>query len=187
METTITLWAALVGFATNIILLITQIVQVVNLKKQMNDVKVIVNNAEDLKQSLRKPLEGTWEVGGRYIKYHNIDDEFNCSGFVNFVWNDSKKEYDIYYVYSVRRRNNSADLVTAYCKGIAAANDDGSLLNNKLQMNMTVINRSASDNFVNNQKFIFVSSSTKKNHTKYIEFEFEFNSVETIGAVRFYR
>lgn len=52
---------AFIALATNIIILVTQLVQVYKIKKELKDVKVVVNNSTDLIYALRKPLEGKME------------------------------------------------------------------------------------------------------------------------------
>lgn len=185
----IALWSAVAGCLANLILLITHLVQMLKLQKEMKDVKIIVNNTSELKQSLNKPFEGSWEVRGIYSRYHDIEGVFNCAGFVNFLWNDSQKKYEVYYVYSVRKQQDLSDLVTAYCKGSATCNEEGNVdKDGKIHLLMTVINRSATDQFINlSNTFELVSSKITKTLNKYNEIEFSFKNIKSEGTIKFVR
>lgn len=156
--------AALIAFITNIIILITQLVQVYRLKNQIKGIRIIINNTTDLKLALNKPLEGMWEVRGQYKKYHNETAIHNCSGYVNFCWNDLYKRYDVYYVYSVRKENDVIDLVTAICSGIAICDENGNIeANKKLTLQMKIDNRCSIDKFNNSSKtFELISNKIVK-------------------------
>lgn len=182
-------WTAIVGCVTNLILLITQLVQVVKLKKEMKDVKVIVNSTAELKQSLCKPFEGTWEVRGEYIKYHGVEAPHYCNGFVNFTWNEVQKRYDIYYVYSVRKEGDNSDLVTAVCKGISVCNEEGNLIrNDKLTLELTICNRSSADGVTNQSPtFEFCSDKVEKIGKKYSKIKFVFKNKNSNGNLYFVR
>ncbi len=180
-------WAVIVAFLTNIIVLSTAIVQVFKLKKELKDVKVVINNPIDLQRALRKPLEGIWEVRGVYSKYHDVMETHNCTGFAVFYWDDVNKRYDIYYTYSVRREKDSIDLVTAICSGIALSDENGNI-NRKLTLQLTVNNRSTADGVNNCSKtFEFTANKITKKENKVNRLEFDFKNSNSDGVISFIR
>lgn len=64
---------------------------------------------------------------GIYSKYHNIVEPHNCTGFIDFNWDDNNKRYNIDYVYSVRKKQENSDLVTAICSGFALCDSIGDI------------------------------------------------------------
>lgn len=180
-------WGAIIALITNIIVLITTIVQVCKLKKELQDVKIVVNNTSDLQHSLRKPLEGIWEVRGNYTKYHDVAATHNCTGYAFFYWNETNKRYDVYYTYSVRKEQESTDLVTAICNGIALSDENGKI-DKKLVIQLTINNRSSIDG-VNycSKNFEFVTNKINKKEERINRLEFAFKNVKTEGVICFIR
>lgn len=187
--TSVQFLAAIIAFITNIIILITQLVQVYKLKKELKDVKVVINNTTDLQQALKKPLEGMWEVRGVYTKYHNIIATHNCSGYINFCWNDLYKRYDVFYAYSVRKEQDSSDMVTAICSGITLCDEDGNIgKNKKLTLQMKIDNRCSIDGFNNSSKtFEFISNKIIKNENRICKINFIFKNSNVDGIIEFIR
>ena len=180
-------WAAIIAFITNIIILITQVIQVYKLKKELRDVKIVINNTEDLREALKKPLEGMWEVRGVYTKFHNDIANYNSSGYVNFCWDDLHKKYDVYYVYSVRKEHATIDLVTSICSGIAIYNESIKK-NNKITMQMKIDARCSNDNFNNSSKtFEYISNKIIKIDNRINKIEFIFSNSNVEGTISFVR
>ena len=182
-------WGVIIAFVTNIVILVTQFIQIYKIKKEIKDVKIVVNNTVDIKRALSKSLEGIWEVRGSYSKYHGNNCIHNCMGFADFVWDDINKRYDVYYVYSVRKEGDTTDLVTAFCKGIAVCNEIGALeANQKLILQMIIQNRSSRDIINNNSTtFEFVSNKIIKYGNKINKIEFPSKNKNMEGTVYFTR
>lgn len=174
---------AIIAFVTNIIILITQIVQVTKLKKEIKDVKIVVNNTSELKKALNKPLEGIWEVSGKYDRYHDDDTVHNCSGYANFIWDDINKKYNIKYSYSVRKEQSVSDLVTAICSGDCRCNSNGEIdHNSRLKLKMTINSRSATDNIESiSNSFEFISEKITSQGDGITEIKFPFKTRTSDG------
>lgn len=176
-----------IALAANIIVFITAIIQVYKLKKELKDVKIVINNTSDLRQSLIKPLEGVWEVRGSYTKYHYVVAIHNCTGYAFFYWDDIYKRYNVYYAYSVRKEQESIDLVTAICNGIAVSDENGKV-GKKLVIQLTINSRSAIDGVNYFSKiFEFTTNKLIKKEDKINRLEFEFKNSKTEGVIKFIR
>lgn len=180
-------WTIVIGFVANLIILLTSIVQVYKLKKELKDVKIIINNPVDLQSALKKPLEGIWKVCGSYSKYHNVCEAHKCTGFAVFCWDNTNKRYDVYYTYSVRKEKDSFDLVTAICSGIALSDENGKI-KRKLVIQFTIDSRSAVDG-VNNcfPTFEFITSKINETENRINEMDFIFKNSISDGVIRFVR
>ena len=181
--------SSIMAFITNIIVLLTSLVQIHKLKKEIHDVKIVINNTMELKEALKSPLEGAWTVSGKYIKYHNRNSIHYCAGYVHFYWDELSKRYKVYYTYSVREEQSDIDLVTAICTGIGLCNEIGDIKNNdKLCLRMSIENRSAKDNFNNSSKnFEFISQKVKRKNNKINEISFVFKNSNVDGIIKFIR
>lgn len=185
-------WGIIIAFTTNIIILITQAIQVYKLKKELKEVKLVINSTSELKRALNKPFEGIWEVRGFYAKYHNIELPHDCTGFADITWNDENKRYDIVYTYSVRQTKAPTDLVTAICRGTSTCDENGYLnKNKKLILNMKISNRTSSNGIINNlPSFEFISKKIDfydETRVRAKKIEFDFSTNNSSGTIYFQR
>lgn len=183
------LWGNIVVLVANIIVLCTAIIKSLSLNKELKNAKIVVNNLSDLKNALSKQLEGVWIVNGSFSKYHNVAGEHISKGSAIFVWDDINKRYSIYYNYAVQKTQNSADIVTAICKGFTSCNEDGTVKDNEqLKLQMSIVGRCASDGF-NEQatNYDLISEPILAANGKVKELRFKFSVASSEGTIQFLR
>lgn len=178
---------AMVALLGNFLLVCVQIMQIYRLKKEFNDVKIVVNNISDLKRALNKPLDGVWEVRGEYELYHGTRQIHNCTGYSVFTWNEDEKRYEVYYSYSVRKEQDTVDLVTAICRGNARGDNNGDV-GRKLVLDMRICSRSAADETNSNAPiFEFKTEKICRSADRITKLEFEFETNGSKGKICFSR
>lgn len=89
--------------------------------KEVNELKVVVKDTQEIRDALRKPLEGIWNVCGDFSMYHNADERHFTTGEMSFDWNPDKSIYDVLYVYGVQKVNYNDDVITCFSRGILHA------------------------------------------------------------------
>ncbi|MGM9564168.1 MAG: hypothetical protein ACI3VQ_08880 [Faecousia sp.] len=164
-----------------------ELLQIIKLKRELKKANVIINNTTELKNALKKPLEGIWRIHGKFKKYHNIRESHNSNGFAVFEWNDAKKRYDVRYVYSVKKHNGSKDIVTAACSGFAQNCPDGNV-KNKITLHLTTDNRCSSDGSeTDSVNFVLESCAIRQLNSYITTIQFSFITNESNGIISFER
>ncbi len=174
---------AVLTLLASIISLFTVFYQLGKVRKDLNEIQVVVNTKE-MRQALTQPFEGKWSVSGTFTKFQGVNDMHNSSGCVMFNWNAQQENYEVIYMYSVRKAYDNKDVVTAFSSGNARLND-----NNKLELNLKMDSRSAVNNTIEeNRTFQLISESTYKNSGNAIkEIKFSFINKSTAGEIFFRR
>ena len=107
------------------LLIFLSIYQITQMVKKDNDY-VMINNSNDLRELLTKPLEGVWKYSVKWDKYNNTKDEYMSYGTAIFIWDYSKHSYSVHIAYSIQKIDTEeSSIVTAFLLGTLEANNKG--------------------------------------------------------------
>lgn len=176
--------SSFISLAANIALALAYFLNLSKIKKELKEVKVVVNNTTELREALKKPLEGIWRVEGQFHLFKGEEMSHNSSGYIFFSWDHVNSRYEVVDVYSVRKENDATDTVTVYCHGFGNVLKDEPISNkNPLNLHMKIESNSST-----HEKINFIMRSTHCETTqngKINRLEFIFNYKETKGVISF--
>ncbi len=84
-----------------------------------------IRDTDELRESLRKPLEGVWEHRIEFSKYFGQNIKYNSSGKAIFVWQAANSNYAVYIGYGIKKEFGSEEVVSGFLTGTLQANKDG--------------------------------------------------------------
>jgi len=181
--------AAGILLLTNLVILITQFIQLLKIKKELKEVKVVVNDTHEMREALKKSLEGTWKISGEFSKVQNDSSQHYSTGYAIFTWLPSKQNYEVKYMYSIRKERNNIDIITVICSGHALTNGNGNVDNKKGVILDMIIESRSSENEDSPQSKSFKLTSEKPIYEdgKINTLTFKFLNSNTDGKIIFTR
>lgn len=189
IEQTTTIVAAIILLAGNVLTLLVNLTELRKIKKEVKDLQVVIKDTKEIREALRKPLEGNWQVKGTFSKFQGIDAGHFSTGEVSFIWIPEKHEYEITYIYSVRKAKSAKDEITSYCRGKMFADYYGSVgSNQKVEINFEIQSRTASTGYDESLSKHFTLKEgqlVKSANGRPLKFLFQFNNRDTVGEVEF--
>ena len=93
--------------------------------KKLQQVGLVIKDTNDLRASLRKPLEGRWTMRIDFSSYFGNPGRWYSMGDAVMSWDPSARAYEVLLGYSVNSdRDANEKVVTGVIKGRIAAPDD---------------------------------------------------------------
>ena len=83
--------------------------------ERLGNIDAIITDGEDLRDALRKPLEGVWDYSAEYSQFREADGDWLATGEAIFVWRPATEHYDIYIGASLTEvgfDSQTGDLIT---------------------------------------------------------------------------
>ncbi|MFI3197506.1 MAG: hypothetical protein QX196_04200 [Methylococcaceae bacterium] len=155
--------------------------------KEVNELKVVVKDTQEIRDALRKPLEGIWNVCGDFSMYHNADERHFTTGEMSFDWNPDKSIYDVLYVYGVQKVNYNDDVITCFSRGILHADYNGFIsADQDITIDFVIHSRTAIQEYGSPFTKAFTLNNgkqTKGTTGRIIKVQFVFDSPETKGTI----
>lgn len=155
--------------------------------KKVFEKKVYISNLDQLREDLKKDLEGRWKLKGTFSKFHNINAEHQSTGFLILQW-ISRKQYSVTYCYSVKKSGEKESIVTAICEG----NSIGDLrIGDQSQLNcaLNIVSRTSTKEIMSyNSSFPLTLEVVNEDRDDFIRtLKALFETPETLGELFFYR
>jgi hypothetical protein len=189
LESLIKLVSAGVLLIAYIVVVIANIVQYRKLRRELGEVKIIVKDTNEIREALKKPLEGTWAISGEFSKYKAQQLKHYTTGHAIFSWNPKNLRYDILYMYSVRAEKQVEDVITCFCSGHASSDKNGNVKNGTLlQLNLKIDSRTAKPAYGNELTKSFTMTAEKivnPNADNINNLSFNHVNDETSGKIHF--
>ena len=181
----------LFAFATAILVLIANAIQLLRVRKEVREIKVVVKDTKEIRDALNKPLEGDWEVKGEFSKYQGQAVKHFSTGVVSFGWSPNEHRYNIKYIYSVRKARSDKDEITCFSKGTLSADYDGQLAGKtKLSINFEIHSRTSTPDYklaVSKHFSLEDGRLVKTTAERATQIQFKYQNDETEGTIKFVR
>jgi hypothetical protein len=112
------LLAALVATITSLIIQYRQV-------QRLDELQITIRDTNDLRESLRKPLEGLWEYKLEFAKYFGQESPYISTGKAIIIWQPTSNDYGVYIAYGVKQQWGVEEVVTGFLSGTLRTNGDG--------------------------------------------------------------
>ena len=87
--------------------------------EKLNNVQVAIEDNQDLRNSLTKPLEGVWSYKTHYTKFHGEEGDWESSGKAIFTWRPNDLRYEVFFASTIIKRGETDNrLVTLFANGL---------------------------------------------------------------------
>lgn len=94
--------------------------------ERLGQLSAVITDTDQLRDALRKPLEGVWDYSMRYDRFHEADGNFEAFGKAVFIWRPSLSKYQIFIGASLIDENaDTGQIVTWLLETDLAANRNG--------------------------------------------------------------
>jgi hypothetical protein len=93
--------------------------------QRLDMLQVTIRNADDLRESLRKPLEGVWDFKLEFSKFFGQEAPYISTGKAIIVWRAASNDYVVYVGYGIKQQWGTEEIVTGFASGTLRANGDG--------------------------------------------------------------
>lgn len=171
--------------------LIVASVTLYQLHQQEQQMSVVINDVAELRELMRKPLEGDdWYFDLDFDTYHGLEGDFYSKGEANFIWVPSEDEYVVQVWYSVHEEGSTEILATGVIEG-SLRTDASGWPDKRFAINMDFLSRSAVERVgcARARTFSYdqgkISKSKDKRRAE--EIKAYFNVGDTSGRVWFHR
>jgi len=95
-------------------------------KERLGQLATTITDTDQLRDALRKPLEGVWDYSMRYDRFHEADVVFEAFGKAIFIWRPSLSKYQIFIGASlIEESSNNGQIVTWLLETDLNANQAG--------------------------------------------------------------
>jgi len=160
--------------------------EIKKLKENLGHIQIVASPRE-MKEALVQPLEGLWEVNGRFSKFQKSDREHYSSGYANFWWDDSLNRYKVMYSYSVKHVYKDFNCITAICYGNALVEDLKGY--QRVVLNMRIESRTSNKDLPEPRSQTFEMKTTDRIQIQkeLRELKFSFHTEYTDGLIIFRR
>lgn len=111
-------WAVPLTAITAAITLVVALVDLIASKQgyeRLGNIDAVIKDTEQLRQALRKPLEGVWDYRADYSKFWGEDGKWLATGEAIFIWHPEAVRYEVFLGASLvdaRMNAKPLDLVT---------------------------------------------------------------------------
>lgn len=178
--------SGILGLGANIVLALAYFFNLRKINKELKEARIVVGSTTELREALRKPLEGIWQVSGKFNKLRGNEDRHESHGFVIFYWDHTQSRYDVIDTYSVRKAFDSTDLATVLCQGHGSADKNGFVSKEfPLKLSMRILSSSTTHESVNFS--IQASQWETSSEGKITKLTFDFRNGLTEGVINFTR
>lgn len=111
-------WTSLILLAVTVVLTAYAVYQQRIQSKRLSMMEIVISDSQSLRDSLRKPLEGTWSYTLDYTRFHGKEGSWQAVGKALFIWRSTESSYDIYIGANVMEDNRPTEvLVTFFLEG----------------------------------------------------------------------
>ena len=93
--------------------------------QRLAELQVTIRDTNELREALRKPLEGVWEYKLEFPKYFGQETPYISTGKAIIVWRHASSDYEVYIGYGVKQQWGAEEVVTGFLSGTLRANPDG--------------------------------------------------------------
>jgi hypothetical protein len=111
-------WTSVILLAVTVTLTAYAVYQQRSQARRLSTIEVVISDSQGLRDSLRKPLEGTWGYTLDYTRFHGKEGSWQAVGKAHLTWRSTDSSYDILFGASVTEDNRPGDvLVTFFLEG----------------------------------------------------------------------
>ena len=179
--------AAVIAIITAILALAKNWLELRKVQRKINELSIVVKDTRDIRDALRKPLEGAWKVAGNFHRYRGLPDSHNTKGLAMLTWIPDKYMYEVFYAYTVFKNSTSLPVITAYSMGVLPAGHDGEISDgNEISIILEIEGRTALPEYgaAYQQVFKLEKGTIDRSVTgRVVSVNFVFNNQETNGAL----
>jgi len=120
------LWIAIVTLIGTLALAGVALVKQFQTSDSLKNISVKIEDSEDLRKIIQKPLEGVWRYNMAYDSFHSKAERWNALGRAIFLWKQGNK-YEVYIGASLFELNagNGEQIVTWFLRGDLPASLEG--------------------------------------------------------------
>lgn len=90
-------------------------------------IQVSIQDTEDIRRALAKPLEGVWDYTIKYDKFRGKQGDWEANGTAILMWLPAEERYDVYIGSSLTKTGESYgdQIITWFLKGSLKAHKSG--------------------------------------------------------------
>jgi hypothetical protein len=135
--------------------------------QRLDELQVTVRDTNELRESLRKPLEGVWEYKLEFTKYFGKEEPYVSTGTAIIVWRPASNDHEVYIVYGIKPKWGVEEVVTGFISGTLRTNGDG-WPEEPFEIPMRYIHRTGKVGFerVIRETFSFVKGTIQRDATR---------------------
>jgi hypothetical protein len=93
--------------------------------QRLQTVTIAVRDTEDIRAALQKPFEGVWQYKIVFSRYFGQDACYISTGTAIFLWEPTKRQYQIFIGYSISKEWQNEKVVTGFLGGTLQADELG--------------------------------------------------------------
>ncbi len=109
------LYIAIISLLSTLLISVFGLFQMYQNSKKLGLIDIAISDTQELRKSLKKPLEGVFGYQANYDVFHGEKGPWQALGKAIFLWNPSKSSYDVFLAASLKDIESSQkDLLAWY-------------------------------------------------------------------------